>query len=213
MTGGRSAVSPGARALTGGRGGPLIVVPPTPPPWPLMVFFHGAGGDAQQGLPMLQDVADERGFLVLLPSSRGSTWDLLSGQLGRDVEPLDAALHAVFENHDVTGVAFSGFSDGASYALSIGLANGDLGDAVVAYSPGFLAPPEQVGAPRVWLCHGTTDTVLPVDRCGRRVARTLDDAGYDVHYEEFTGAHVVRPDLVRQSVDWWLGPAEPAARG
>ena len=44
----------------------------------------------------------------------------------------------------------------------------------------------------------------PVDRCGRRVAGDLRDDGYDVTYEEFTGGHVVTPELVTAALDWWL---------
>jgi predicted esterase len=37
----------------------------------------------------------------------------------------------------IATLAVSGFSDGASYALSIGPANGDLFTHVMAFSPGF----------------------------------------------------------------------------
>ncbi len=189
-----------------GRRPPLLVVPSVPAaPRPLVVFFHGAGGRGEQSLVFVEHVAAERGLLVLLPTSAGSTWDLLSGGLGRDLDALDAALADVFAAHDVDRVAFAGFSDGGSYALSVGLANGDLGDAVLAFSPGFAAPPAQAGEPRVFISHGDADAVLPVDRCGRRVAGVLGRAGYDVRYEEFAGGHVVPPELVRAAVDWWLG--------
>jgi phospholipase/carboxylesterase len=98
----------------------------------------------------------------------------------------------------------AGFSDGASYALSLGLANGDLADAVLAFSPGFAAPPARVGRSRVWVSHGTADRVLPVDRCGRRVVAQLSAAGHDVTYEEFDGGHVITPGLVDAALDWWL---------
>ena len=189
-----------------GRRDAVLLVPPGPPrPRPLLVYFHGAGGRGEQGLPLVQPVAAERDLLALLPSSVGSTWDLVGGRAGRDVAALDAALARVFAEHAVERVGFAGFSDGASYALSVGLANGDLGEAVLAFSPGFAAPPVQVGRPRVWLCHGTDDAVLPVDRCGRRVARLLQQAGYDVRYVEFDAGHVVPPDLVSEAADWWLG--------
>lgn len=185
----------------------LLVVPPGPPrPLPLLVFFHGAGGEAARSLPLVHESAVARGMLVLLPTSAAATWDLISGGLGRDVAALDAALEDVFARYAVNRVAFSGFSDGASYALSLGLANGDLGEAILAFSPGFAAPPGQAGEPRVWVSHGTADAVLPVDRCGRRVASLLRNVGYDVHYEEFDGAHVVPPHLVDAAFDWWLTP-------
>ena len=204
------APGPGVHALgMNGQRDALLVVPPGPPrPLPLLVFFHGAGGAAAHSLPLVEPEASSRGVLVLLPTSAAATWDLLTGRLGQDVAALDAALAFVFERYAVERVAFGGFSDGASYALSLGLANGDLAGAVLAFSPGFAAPPAQVGRPRVWVSHGTADAVLPIDRCGRRVVRLLREAGYAVQYEEFDGPHVVPPDLVASAAGWWLdGPA------
>jgi len=197
----------------GARGDTILFVPPGPPaPRPLLVFFHGAGGVASRSLDAVRGAATAYGVLVLLPTSQAMTWDLLAGRLGPDVRALDAALAAVFGARPVSSVAFAGFSDGASYALSLGLANGNLGSAVLAFSPGFLAPPVQIGAPRVWLSHGTADTVLPVDRCGRRVVRQLGDGGYAVHYEEFAGGHVISPELVDGAFSWWLGAPGPGQR-
>ena len=199
--------SSGLQRIPGSARGPhLLLVPPGPPrPCPLLVYFHGAGGRAEQGLPLLRDVAAERGLLVLLPTSAAATWDLLLGRVGPDADALDDALGAVFADRPVERVAFAGFSDGASYALSLGLANGDLAEAVLAFSPGFADPQQQVGTPRVWLSHGTVDAVLPIARCGRRVARLLGQAGYDFRYEEFDGGHVVLPGLVGDALEWWLG--------
>ncbi|MGY1620463.1 alpha/beta hydrolase [Geodermatophilus sp. SYSU D00691] len=181
----------------------LAVPPGEPAPRPLLVFFHGAGGTAAQGLAALGGVAGERGVLVLAPTSAAGTWDLLTGGWGRDVAALDAALDAVDDACAVARVAFAGFSDGASYALSLGLGNGDLVEAVLAFSPGFVAPSAVRGRPGVWISHGTGDRVLPAEVCGRRVARVLRDEGYDVTYEEFDGGHVVPPDLVRRALAWW----------
>jgi phospholipase/carboxylesterase len=200
---------PGLHRLAGrGRQAPVLLVPPgADGPRPLVVFFHGAGGQGAGSVHFVDDVAARRGLLVLLPTSAGSTWDLVSGGVGRDVSALDEALADVFATHAVDRVAFAGFSDGGSYALSVGLANGDLGDAVLAFSPGFAAPPTQTGRPRVFISHGRADAVLPLERCGQRVARVLAGAGYDVRYEEFDGGHVVPPELVTAAVDWWLDGA------
>ena len=183
----------------------LLLVPDRVAPGaPLVVWFHGAGGRAARSVPTVRDAAAGVDALVLLPSSADSTWDLLTGRTGADVVPLDAALGHVLAAHDVGRVAFAGFSDGASYALSLGLANGDLAEAVLAFSPGFVAPPSRTGRPRCWVAHGTADTVLPVDRCGRRVAALLERADHEVHYEEFDGGHVVRPDHLVSALAWWL---------
>jgi phospholipase/carboxylesterase len=198
---------PGTRTLELGphAEAQLLVPDGGPRPRPLLVFFHGAGGTSAQSLAAVGDLAAARGALVLAPSSVAATWDLIAGGLGRDVAVLDAALEQVFARQAITGVAVGGFSDGASYALSLGLANGDLVEAVLAFSPGFAIPPRQVGRPRVWISHGTDDRVLPVARCGRRLARELDAGGYDVTYEEFDGGHVVPADLVTAALTVWLG--------
>ena len=170
---------------------------------PLVVWFHGAGGHAARSVPTVRVATADAGAVVLLPSSTDATWDLLTGRTGVDVGPLDAALGHVLTTCDVGRVAFAGFSDGASYALSLGLANGELAEAVLAFSPGFVSPPALAGRPRCWVAHGTADTVLPVDRCGRRVVALLERQGHDVHYEEFDGGHVVRPDHVVAALRWW----------
>ena len=197
----------GVHRLTLGPGAEALVAVPAGDvgPRPLLVFFHGAGGSAEQSLRAVGEAAAARGALVLAPTSVDRTWDLIAGGLGRDVAVLDAALDEVGARAEVSRAAVGGFSDGASYALSLGLANGDLFDAVLAFSPGFMAPPSVHGRPAVWLSHGRHDRVLPVDRCGRRVARQLGSAGYEVTYEEFDGGHVMTPELVAAALDAWLG--------
>jgi phospholipase/carboxylesterase len=201
----------GVHALAPGNGvEALLAVPAGPPrPRPLLVFFHGAGGTAAQSLAAMAGPAADDGVLLLAPTSVAATWDLIAGGLGRDVAVLDAALAEVAASCAVTRTGFAGFSDGASYALSLGLANGDLVDAVLAFSPGFAAPPARVGRPAVWLCHGRADRVLPVEACGRRVANRLRDRGHPVVYEEFDGGHVLVPDLLRESLAWWRGLPRP----
>ena len=199
--------------LDGAAPAALLVPPGEPVARPLLLFLHGAGGHAQQSLEAVGDLAAARGVAVLAPTAVDRTWDLLVGGLGRDVALLDAALARVAERLPVSRTAIGGFSDGASYGLSLGLANGDLFDAVLAFAPGFAAPPARVGTPAVWICHGTQDRVLPVERCGRRVQAALRAEGYAVTYEEFDGGHVVTPALVRGALEWWLaGPPAPASR-
>lgn len=173
-------------------------------PAPLVLSLHGAGGGAQQGLYPLQALADEAGFVLLAVGSAGRTWDVIRGGFGPDVEAVDGALAHVFGRVavDPERVVASGFSDGASYALSLGITNGDLFTHVAAFSPGFMAPASQHGAPRIFISHGTGDQVLPIDRCSRRLVPMLEGAGYDVKYHEFDGGHTVPPDIALEGVRW-----------
>ena len=176
-------------------------------PAPLALMLHGAGGSGRNALGIAQGLADETGMAVLAPDSRGRTWDIILGAYGPDVEFVNQALGAAFERCavDRAHVAIGGFSDGASYALSLGVANGDLFTHVLAFSPGFMAPPAQQGAPRVYVSHGTEDGVLPIDLCSRRLVPRLQSAGYDVLYHEFAGPHTVPADIAREAVEWFVG--------
>ncbi|HEX2054744.1 MAG TPA: alpha/beta hydrolase-fold protein, partial [Actinomycetota bacterium] len=185
-----------------GRDGLLYVPAAYRPdiPAPLVVLLHGAGGDARGGIDILLGLADEAGTLLLAPDSRDRTWDVIVSRFGPDVSFLDRALTSVFERYrvDPRRIAVGGFSDGASYALSIGLTNGDLFGHVLAFSPGFTAPGDLVGEPKIYISHGTDDRVLPISRTSRRIVPMLEREGYDVLYEEFSGGHVVPPGLVRR---------------
>ena len=141
---------------------------------------------------------------MLAPDSRRSTWDVLTGGYGLDVAFLDAALERVFAAVvvDPRRLVVSGFSDGASYALSLGLGNGDLFSHVVAFSPGFMAPDAQHGSPPVFLSHGTSDPILDVDRCSRSLVPILEMSGYSVTYVEFDGGHEVPPAILRRAMEW-----------
>ena len=168
---------------------------------PLIVMLHGAGGDAAGALELIRDAAP--GVLILAPESRGRSWDVILGAYGPDVAFLDAALHAVFARHrvDRRRVALAGFSDGASYALSLALGNGDLITHAIAFSPGFVAPPEPVGRPILFVSHGVADRVLPIEACSRRLVPRLRAGGYTVHYREFPDGHVVPAWVAREAVD------------
>jgi phospholipase/carboxylesterase len=175
-------------------------------PTPLVVFFHGAGGNADQS-DMIRSLADKHHVLVLAIDSRASTWDVIHDEIGPDVAFLDRALAWTFDRFtvDPARVAASGFSDGASYALSLALANGELFENVLAFSPGFTAAPEIHGQPRFFISHGTKDGVLPIDPCSRRIVPRLKRAGYAVEYREFDGPHTVPADVARDAFAWLLG--------
>src|SRR5688572_14744037 len=104
---------------------------------PLLVYLHGASGNGAGQLRRIGPPADQAGVAVLAPDSRNGTWDAIRDGFGEDVEFLNRALALAFErlNVDPARVAIGGFSDGASYALSLGLINGDLFPRVVVGSP------------------------------------------------------------------------------
>jgi phospholipase/carboxylesterase len=208
-------IAPGEHALglgaggadTGGRDGLLIVPAGYQPakPAPLVVLLHGAGGRARRVIGVL-DGADGAGVIVLAPESRGPTWDAIRGRFGPDVEFVNRAIEHTFDRCavDPKKIAIGGFSDGATYALSLGLDNGVLFTHILAFSPGFLANRRPQGRPRIFISHGTGDQVLPIDVSSRRLVPALEDSGYPVTYREFKGPHTVPRDIARDALRWFM---------
>jgi len=120
-------------------------------PTPLMVLFHGGGGSAEKILPMMEPHAHANGFLLLVPQSQFPTWDLVIAGNGPDRERLDRALADVGARYrlDPRHICFAGHSDGGSYALSLGLTNGQFVTHIIVSSAGFMSVQHQEGAPRV----------------------------------------------------------------
>jgi predicted esterase len=175
-------------------------------PKPLVVALHGAGITADGPINLLSVYAEESGFLLLAPESQSSTWDAIYRPFGPDLETVDALLRYAFDHCavDPSRVVLEGFSDGASYALAVGLANGDLFTRIIAFSPGFIptssSPP--AGRPEFFFSHGRQDPVLPIDGSSRIIVPSLQRAGYDVTYVEFDGQHTVPVSIIQQAVAW-----------
>ncbi len=214
-----SAVAPvGLHSLEVGitRGEYLLHVPASyraASPAPLMLWLHGAGRRARNFLaPEQQGLADAAGVILLAPTSHEYTWDVIAGRgrYGLDVAAIERALESTFSRYavDPMHIAIGGFSDGASYALSLGITNGELFTHVLAFSPGFMMPAGQRGPPRIFISHGTRDEVLPIDRCSRKIVPQLRRAGYDVRYREFESGHTVPPDVAHEAVGWFAAEQE-----
>jgi phospholipase/carboxylesterase len=201
--------------LSPGRDGVLYVPDSAGPGAPVLVFLHGATGSGRAHLRAVLAAADRYGVILAAPDARSEqSWDLLAGGgFGPDVAFVDEVLASLVErvDGDLGRLAVGGVSDGASYALSLGLANGDVFCAVIAFSPGFLVVPEPVGRPKVFVSHGTEDRILPIDVCSRSFVPALVSAGYDVAFEEFAGGHTVPPAVADRAFRWWLEGAADAS--
>jgi predicted esterase len=202
---------PGVHTLSavGSRTTVVVVPPKVSPerPAPLILMLHGATESNAESLDAMQQVAGDAGAILLAPSSAGRTWDAIRGVFADDLDDIDQQLARVFEHCvvDPARIAFAGFSDGASYAISLGLINGDVCSHIIGYSPGFIIPGVRHGQPRVFIAHGAHDHILPIDQCGRKIASDLKAHGYSVDFAEFDGDHEIRPEMVERSVAWVVG--------
>lgn len=206
---GGSTCAPGEYALRlgNGRTARLRVTPgPRTRPRGLIVVFHGAGGSASEGLFVFRGAWNVPGLALVAPAALGNTWSALHQKKDRDLETVNRSLAEAWRRCriDRRRVAVGGFSDGATYALAMGLQNGDVFRSVLALSPGGLLDVERRGKPRVFIANGTRDDVLPVDRSDAAV-RTLRSSGYPVTYERFGGGHQVTPAISGTAVRWYLG--------
>jgi phospholipase/carboxylesterase len=175
-------------------------------PTPLVLMFHGAGSTALN-VSYTFPIADELGFIVLAPDSRDeATWDMLLHGFGEDVEFIGLALKDTYArcNVDRKRMAIAGHSDGASYSLSLGIGTGDTFGHVLAFSPGVMTPAEVHGKPKIFISHGLSDPVMPIDVTSRTFVARLKKLGYDVTFREYEGRHGVPPAIVREGFQWFI---------
>jgi predicted esterase len=118
----------------------------------------------------------------------------------RIAEALEAAFTRCAINR--SRIAIGGFSDGASYALSLGLANGDLFNNIVAFSPGYIVRAPGRGRPSLFIAHGSNDPVLPIATTSRIFIASLRKNGYNVDFREFSGGHNVPSAVAEQAMEW-----------
>lgn len=174
-------------------------------PAPFLLLLHGAGGRAQSFATNLPSRVDDKGIVVLAVDSTGPTWDRINlGGFGPDITRIDLGLGYAFThaNIDPRRVAVGGFSDGASYALSIGVPNGDLFKGMIAFSPGALMSPGIQGKPKAFVSHGTQDAIIPIEASREFIVPLLREGGYDVTYREFVGGHQVPAEVANEAYNW-----------
>jgi predicted esterase len=181
-------------------------VPPTYRPdqqLPLMIAFHGNGGRGTDWVNY-GELTDAAGMVLLAPESANVTWDGVLGRLGPDIDMVNYALAETFDrvNIDSRRIVLMGFSDGASYALSIGLSNGDNVKRVIAHSPGDYLDVPRHCQPAFFISHGTRDEILPIEQTSRVIVPLLRGYGDAVKYVEFDGYHELPKAIEVQAMGW-----------
>jgi predicted esterase len=199
-------------------------------PQSLVVLLHGAGGRADAFLDRFVADADRHGFVLLALQSKASTWDLIprrnsgggplamkSGpvvRFGADVARIDAVLRELYARVriDARRSVLLGFSDGASYALSLGLANPQLFASIVALSPGFVTIPAKVApSQRIFIAHGRRDQVLSFQVARKDIAGLLIANGLKPQFREFDGDHRIDNEALADGLAYALGSPASAS--
>ena len=166
---------------------------------PVFVYLHGANRAVEPFVERFKPLADSAGVMIVAPYAAMGTWDAIRAGFGPDVEGLDRALAWVFSvvPVDPRRIVLAGFSDGATYVLGIGRANGDLFTRLVAFSPGFAIAVREAGRPPIVVSHGTDDAILPYFNTRDAIVPGLEARGYDVEFVSFTGPHTIPRSVVR----------------
>lgn len=174
-------------------------------PVPLILALHGFTGAGSDMVGALRREASARRFVVVGPTSRGQTWDLDDGPIGPDAAMIDRTLESVFRQLrvDPRRIGVLGFSDGASYALSTGMVNGDLFTHVMAFAPLRFVTPVSVGRPAFFLSSGSDDRLIPLGRV-RDMAGQIEGFGYEVTLHTHRDGHVIDRRGLRQALDAFL---------
>ena len=208
------------RLVTVERSGCRAYVLPPPEvdparPLPLVIVLHGAGRQDEMLVRAYADEPARRNALFVVPRSFRPTWDLIAGGEGEDLAFLGGLLGWLAARWPVDPArrALLGYSDGASYALSVGLSNPKHFAAIMCWAAGFIAvdtgnvePGDP--KPRILLEHGTEDQLFPFDRVALPMRQALTEAGFDVTCRtDEGGIHWPSLEFQPAALDWFLGPA------
>ena len=200
---------------------------------PLLVLLHGADHRPGWMIRRFAAEADARGLVLLAPTSKGGTWDSVararqpasrdSALINRSatrfggsrdsarVEAAIAALGAIVPV-DRTKTVLAGFSDGATFALAMGMARAYDFAAVIAWSPGIALDTEgPARGRRVFVSHGRQDRVLSFTGDCAEIVPHLRSEGAAVTFLPFEGLHEVPKIAVDIFLDATFGPVAGAS--
>lgn len=199
---------------------------------PLLVLLHGAGRRADRMIERLAAEADARGIVLLAPTSIGMTWDTVSraeepqspsstlaNSLARrfssshDADRVEAAIAALAKTVPVdrARTVLAGFSDGATFALAMGMSRNHPFSAVIAWSPGIaIETVSPAHGRKVFVSHGRQDPVLSFNTDCAEIVPLVQSEGAAVSFLPFKGGHEM-PEIAKDAfLDAVFGPVPGA---
>jgi phospholipase/carboxylesterase len=187
-------------------------------PYPLLVFFHGHGGNEEQILRLAPRLSRRNYISIGLrgPVSAGSrecgakgyAWggsaylSLLEDYLVRAVQQTRRTYHVHSER-----IYLAGFAEGATLAYRLGLDLAGKVAGVISFNGAMprhqrplLRLPE-ARALRVFIGHGIANSVVPLS-LARADARLLASAGLPVAMHTYPTNHRLHPHMLRDLNRW-----------
>jgi phospholipase/carboxylesterase len=180
--------------------------------YPLVTVLHGAGRQDELLVRACRGEPERRQALFFVPRSVRPTWDLIAGDERPDLDFLQWAYDLIYRRYpvDPERQALLGYSDGASYALSVGLSNPSVFRAVMGWAAGFAAIDDtnlqpEAPKPPVLLEYGTHDELFPFDRIALPMRAELERLGYQVEFRvDEGGRHWPSGSFQREALDWFF---------
>lgn len=189
--------------------------------YPLVTVLHGAGRQDELLARACLEEPDRRQAIFVVPRSVQLSWDLISGGERPDLDFLEWIYGQIYQRYPVDPArqALLGYSDGASYALSVGLSNPHLFSAVMGWAAGFAAIDDSHVAPDapkppILLEHGTHDELFSFERVALPMRAELERLGYRVDFRvDEGGRHWPSGSFHGEALDWFFGEGweRPAA--
>jgi len=203
------------RVEQGPASGVLLTPEPFDPSrsYPLFTVFHGAGRRDELLVKACRAEPDRRQAFFFVPRSVEPTWDLIVGSTPVDLEFLEYAWDLIYRRYpiDPEQQGLIGYSDGASYALSLALSNPGTFEAVMAWAAGFVvldrSSLDSAGRKaRIYLEYGTHDSLFPFEQIAIPMRENLLRAGYDVTFSvDEGGRHMPSGSFQGEALDWFFG--------
>jgi phospholipase/carboxylesterase len=181
-------------------------------PWPLVMALHGGSGNGEDFLWTWVREARSRQFLLVAPTSLGSTWSMMGEDI--DAPVLRRIVDYIAGNWKVDRdrVLLTGLSDGATYALLCGLQEESPFTALAPVS-GVLHPfnfengnMERARGKRIYLVHGELDWMFPI-AVARMTHEHLRDAGADIVFRPLPDLSHTYPRAENDHILVWFDPA------
>ena len=176
-------------------------------PWPLVMALHGGFGHGRDFIWTWLREARSRRFLLVAPTSRGSTWSITGPDI--DDEFLREVLRNIADrwNVDKKRILLTGLSDGATYLLKRAL-DEESPFSAFALAAGILPPfnLRHVRGRRILWVHGARDWMFPL-WYAKTGYKMLSEAGADITQEIVPDLYHAYPREKNDSILNWFDPA------
>ncbi len=191
-------------------------------PYPLLVLFHGNGGNEKQVMRLVPQISQRnyicislRGPEVLSPSATPRPcfgWGNVGEYDTLVEEYLLQAIQCTARRYHIhtERIYLAGFCEGAQMAYRIGLNHPDRWGGLISLNgsmpnpreAGPLMQPQQIRHFRVFMGHGIANAIVPLS-LARRDFGVLYALGAEVSLHTYPTTHRLHPDMLRD-VDRWI---------